>query len=211
MFDVPTEVWRFYVPPDQRGHTVCLACWEELVEVTDSGEYQQAHGGPAPLWSPEWRARHGVSVEEPTPPWIEEMNQDYAPPSMFQRKRARRAWLSPSKPIPPPEPVQLELFTALPTVRRPPRRLRRIGFEVQLVRGDIGRLEEVRTKLDRYCAELAAAVAEARVFGHVIPDAYHVAVETDEIRDKLTWKLKDTHDLARQLEDQLARGIERLL
>jgi hypothetical protein len=74
-FNVPDEVWRHYVPPDQRGHMVCLACWDVLVDVTDRGAYQNEHGGPLALWSPEWRKRRGVSDDEPAPPWMRRLGE----------------------------------------------------------------------------------------------------------------------------------------
>ena len=64
-FDVPDSVWRHYVPPDERGHIVCIACWRKLVVVTDDGAYQRAHGGPLALWCKAWRNRRGFSEDEP--------------------------------------------------------------------------------------------------------------------------------------------------
>jgi hypothetical protein len=106
---------------------------------------------------------------------------------------------------------QLELFDALPTAPRLPRRLRRLGFELQLVRGDIARLEELHRKLDQDFVELAAVVAESKADGRVIPRAYAVAVEADGAREELVGKLNDAHDLARGLDRLLANGIERRL
>ena len=64
-FDVSDSVWRHYVPPDERGHIVCIACWRKLVVVTDDGAYQRAHGGPLALWCKAWRKRRGFSEDEP--------------------------------------------------------------------------------------------------------------------------------------------------
>jgi hypothetical protein len=65
-FDVPDVVWKHYIPPDQRWHVVCLACWNRLIEVTDGGACQAEHGGPLPLWSAAWRVRHGIALDVAT-------------------------------------------------------------------------------------------------------------------------------------------------
>jgi hypothetical protein len=86
MWDVPTDVWRRYVPPEQLGHVLCLSCWSRLVEVVDDGTYQRARGGPLLLWSPAWRERHGVPEDEPPPlqyadaPWV-------TPPAKADKRR----------------------------------------------------------------------------------------------------------------------------
>jgi hypothetical protein len=64
-FDVPDIVWKHYVPPDERGHIVCIACWRKLVVVTDDGAYQRAHGGPLALGCEAWRKRRGVPKDVP--------------------------------------------------------------------------------------------------------------------------------------------------
>jgi hypothetical protein len=64
-FDVPDIVWKHYVPPDERGQIVCIACWRKLVVVTDDGAYQRAHGGPLALGCEAWRKRRGVPKDAP--------------------------------------------------------------------------------------------------------------------------------------------------
>jgi hypothetical protein len=63
--NVPDIVWKHYVPPDERGHIVCIACWRKLVVVTDDGAYQRAHGGPLALGCEAWRKRRGVPKDAP--------------------------------------------------------------------------------------------------------------------------------------------------
>jgi hypothetical protein len=67
LFDVPDDVWRHYIGPDQRHQVVCIRCWDRLTGVIDGGAYQAEHGGPLPLWSDQWRVRHGIAPDEPCP------------------------------------------------------------------------------------------------------------------------------------------------
>lgn len=66
-------------------------------------------------------------------------------------------------------------------------------------------------ELDRNVAEMGAVVSEARASGRVLLSAYSVAVKIDGARDELLWKLKDSHHVARGLEQQISMGVERLL
>jgi hypothetical protein len=63
LFDVPDIVWRRYIPPEQRWHVVCRACWDRITDITDGGAFQAEHGGPLALWSDQWRARHGIGQD----------------------------------------------------------------------------------------------------------------------------------------------------
>lgn len=67
LFDVPDACWRHYVPRQHRERILCIACWSWLVEIIDGGRFETQHGGPLPLWSDAWRARHGIAVDEPCP------------------------------------------------------------------------------------------------------------------------------------------------
>jgi hypothetical protein len=60
LFDVPDDVWLHYIGPGQRHQVVCIQCWHRLTGVIDGGVYQAKHGGPLPLWSDQWRVRHGI-------------------------------------------------------------------------------------------------------------------------------------------------------
>jgi hypothetical protein len=42
-------------------------CWRRLTEAIDGGTHQAEHGGPLPLWSDQWRVRHGIAPDEPVP------------------------------------------------------------------------------------------------------------------------------------------------
>jgi hypothetical protein len=67
LFDVPDDVWLHYLGLDRRHQVVCIQCWRRLTEAIDGGAYQAEHGGPLPLWSDQWRARHGIAPDEPCP------------------------------------------------------------------------------------------------------------------------------------------------
>jgi hypothetical protein len=67
LFDVPDDVWVHYVGEEQRHQIVCIACRHWLVELIDGGAYQAQHGGPVPLWSDAWRARHDIPADTPHP------------------------------------------------------------------------------------------------------------------------------------------------
>jgi hypothetical protein len=66
-FNVPTTVWCHYIEPEKRGKVICLPCWQQIVQLIDDGRYQTTYGGPVPLWSPEFRRRHGIPPDEPSP------------------------------------------------------------------------------------------------------------------------------------------------
>jgi hypothetical protein len=73
LFDVPDAVWLHYVGHDHRHQIVCISCWRWLINVIDGGAYEREHGGAVPLWSPEFRRRHGIPADAPTPampPWM---------------------------------------------------------------------------------------------------------------------------------------------
>ena len=107
---------------------------------------------------------------------------------------------------------QLDLFSTLPLAVRIPRRLRRLGFDLELVRKDIAILEDCCRDLDRNSGELAVIVAEARAAADVLPpNTYRTVVKSEDIRDRAVAKLKDCDALCRALERQLERGIERQL
>jgi hypothetical protein len=61
------DVWLHYVGHDRRHQVLCLRCWNRLTGELDGGTYQAEHGGPVPLWSDQWRARHGIAPDEPCP------------------------------------------------------------------------------------------------------------------------------------------------
>jgi hypothetical protein len=42
---------------------LCIRCWRRLTEAMDGGAYQAEHGGPLPLWSDQWRGRHGIAPD----------------------------------------------------------------------------------------------------------------------------------------------------
>lgn len=104
---------------------------------------------------------------------------------------------------------QLELFAALPLALRPQRRLRLLGFELDLLERDAAKLADLRRKTDQGAAQLAAVVAAAKLFGHVPRDAYEVVVMIDDTREEIASKLRDTDALHRAIEQKLATAIER--
>jgi hypothetical protein len=107
--------------------------------------------------------------------------------------------------------MQLELFPMLPVLLRPPRRLCRLGFELEQLRRDIAILLDCRRGLDQIETELAEIVTEAKAVGHVIPRAYRLVVQSEELREKADEKLRDCDELYRALERQLDRGINNYL
>jgi hypothetical protein len=58
---------------------------------------------------------------------------------------------------------------------------------------------------------LVINVAEAKTLGHVIPDAYGAVLSIEECREKLGDKIRDTNELHRAIDHQLARAIEKHL
>jgi hypothetical protein len=73
LFDVPDDVWLFYVGEEQRHQIVCIACWHWLTDAIDASAYEREHGGPVPLWSAEFRRRYGIAADapdSPMPPWM---------------------------------------------------------------------------------------------------------------------------------------------
>jgi hypothetical protein len=67
LFDVPDDVWLHYVGPAQCHRVLCIRCWQRLTHDIDRGAYQAGHGAPVPLWSDQWRVRHGIPPDEPCP------------------------------------------------------------------------------------------------------------------------------------------------
>ena len=66
-FSVPATVWRHYVEPYQREKIVCEPCWNWLTEAIDHQAYAKRYGEPVSLWSREFRRRHGIPPDEPSP------------------------------------------------------------------------------------------------------------------------------------------------
>jgi hypothetical protein len=67
MFDVPNVVWRHYVEPLERDKMICEPCWHWLTEAIDHKRYATKYGDAVPLWSAEFRRRHGIPPDEPSP------------------------------------------------------------------------------------------------------------------------------------------------
>jgi ferredoxin len=67
LFDVPNEVWLHYVGHEQRHQIVCMGCWHWLTNVIDGSAFEQEHGGAVSLWSREFRRRHGIPPDVPSP------------------------------------------------------------------------------------------------------------------------------------------------
>jgi hypothetical protein len=109
------------------------------------------------------------------------------------------------------KPVQLELFPALPVRLPPPRRLRHLGLELELLELDIAELAYYLRVVDRHETDLAELVAEARAAGRVVPKAYGVVVKSEELRQIADEKLRDAHALYRALERRLHQAIDRHL
>jgi hypothetical protein len=64
LFDAPDDVWGFYI--DGQG-LICLPCWNKVIHRSDGGAYAAAHGGAVALWSAEFRRRHGIAADAPSP------------------------------------------------------------------------------------------------------------------------------------------------
>lgn len=98
-FDVPDDVWLFYVGEEQSRQILCICCWRWLTDVTDGSAYERRNGGPVALWSPEFRRRHGVSPDEPSAirmAWVEADAAEIATarahrPGMAQQRLRRRS------------------------------------------------------------------------------------------------------------------------
>jgi hypothetical protein len=67
LFDVPDNVWLYYVGEQQRHQLVCIGCWDTLVQQIDGGAFQIRHGSPLPLWCDAWRARKKAPPDTPIP------------------------------------------------------------------------------------------------------------------------------------------------
>jgi hypothetical protein len=66
-FDVPDDVWDYYLVGKARQAVICPPCWAHLINRIDDGQYAREHGQAVPLWSPEFRRRHGIGQDVPTP------------------------------------------------------------------------------------------------------------------------------------------------
>jgi hypothetical protein len=77
-FDVPSTVWRHYIEPAKRELVICQPCWQQIVHLIDDGRYQGIYGVPTPLWSPEFRRRHSIAPDVPSP-WDGTTEADWAP------------------------------------------------------------------------------------------------------------------------------------
>jgi hypothetical protein len=106
---------------------------------------------------------------------------------------------------------QLELFPTLPVLLRPSRQLRLTGFQLEVVHECIADLIDCRRELDRNAAKLAAAVSAAKTIGQVLPEAYGVAVEIEEVLGKITKKLQEAEEWRRVLERELDEAVEKQL
>lgn len=47
MFRVPDQVWRHYIEPRARKHMLCLGCWNEIIDLIDSGSFAADYCGGA--------------------------------------------------------------------------------------------------------------------------------------------------------------------
>ena len=110
-----------------------------------------------------------------------------------------------------PAEQQLELFPTLPLVLQPPRRLRRLGFELEQIEEARSILLDCRRELDRNETILAANVAEAKAVGHVSPDAYLVVVHAEDVRERGERNLREADEWFRVLERELDKAINNYL
>jgi hypothetical protein len=67
LFDMPDDVWLHYVGEDQRHQILCIGCWHWLTDAIDGSAYERENGRAVPLWSTEFRRRHGIPPDEPSP------------------------------------------------------------------------------------------------------------------------------------------------
>jgi hypothetical protein len=67
LFDVPHRVWRHYIEPAKRQAIICEPCFTQIADLTDGRTYLSRYGEPVPLWSPEFRRRHGIPPDVPSP------------------------------------------------------------------------------------------------------------------------------------------------
>src|SRR5262245_41604122 len=104
-----------------------------------------------------------------------------------------------------------QLFPNLPLAPRPPRRLRLIGFELEVLSKLRADMVDDRRELERNDVRLAAAVAEAKAAGHVIEDAYGVVIDIVDLSERMDKNMQRIDGLQRTLEQRLAKGIERHL
>jgi hypothetical protein len=79
LFGVPNAVWLHYVGEGQRDQIVCLACWRWLTDAIDGSAFEREHGGPVVLWSREFRRRHGIPPDVPSP-WDGTTEAEAPPP-----------------------------------------------------------------------------------------------------------------------------------
>jgi hypothetical protein len=82
-FDVPARVWARYIEPRHRKAIICEPCFNEIAGLIDGGAYARKHGGAVALWSPEFRRRHGIPPDTPSP-W-DGTETEASPPATTQR------------------------------------------------------------------------------------------------------------------------------
>ena len=66
-FDVPNCVWRHYIEPRKRDRVICEPCFTQIADLIDGRTYLSRYGEPVPLLSPEFRRRHAITSDEPSP------------------------------------------------------------------------------------------------------------------------------------------------
>lgn len=105
---------------------------------------------------------------------------------------------------------QLELFP-MPLGMRPPRRLRTLGFRLDYL--DKLRAENagLGREIEQHAATLAAAVAEAKAHGHVIPAAYSCTIGIEDNRDAIADTARRIADAYAEIDRELGRVVERHL
>lgn len=106
---------------------------------------------------------------------------------------------------------QLELFPDLPLGLRQPRRARLLGFSLDCLSNLWAENAEHGQQTNRNEMEMAVIVAEAKLFGHVIPKAYGCVVRIEETREQIAKNSRLIDKTYSDIERELARIIERQL
>jgi hypothetical protein len=86
LFDVPDRVWAHYIAGQG---LICLPCWNRVIQRSDGGAYARAHGEVTALWSPEFRRRHGMPADEPSP-WKPPMHGHLTHSKWLDEQEAKR-------------------------------------------------------------------------------------------------------------------------